>query len=130
MPCRYDPTDEEIQASKDAQIAAATAPLIEKLDAFTHENDMLRELVLTSVHDQKPVQIDNGLLSIIAGRQIEHRQGDLTRLARTFTEAITAHSKQGNTTAVLEYADRLRKVTEADPRRPLEDQLGFDADAF
>jgi len=49
-------------------------------------------------------------------QQIAHRKADLARLMRTFAD-------KGDTV-------RLRKVLDADPNKPLDDQLGFSADAF
>lgn len=126
MPCRYDPTQAEIDAARAAELDRAIAPIRADLDRLTHENDMLRELVLTSVHKQKPVQIENGLLATIVERQIAHRKEDLNRLEETLAERVRETSGAERKQAAID----LTAVLVADPHFPLAEQLGFDPDDY
>ena len=103
MPCRSDYPE----------IRTVTDPaLVAKLDKLTHENDMLREALLAVPQEH----VDAKVRRLIAKDQVAHRKEDLKRLRETF---------QRN----LDFG-RFEKVILADPKKPLEPQLGFDPDAF
>ena len=84
-------------------------------DDLTHENDMLREAILKA-HETNPELFDKKIVGIVAFDQVKHRKEDLRRLKKTFIKS--------------KDAERLGKVMLADPKLPLEPQLGFDPDEF
>jgi hypothetical protein len=103
VPCRSDYP--EIRTMVDPTLAA-------KLDKLAHENDMLREALLAVPQEH----VDTKVRRLISKNQVEHRKEDLARLKETF--------RQRNDFG------RFEKVILADPKKPLEPQLGFDPDAF
>jgi hypothetical protein len=101
MPCQYYAPGEAASIRANEYKA--------ELDRLTRENDRLRELVLTgAVNPDERKKIEK--------EQIKHRKEDLARLKKTFTDQRDAK--------------RLGLVMLADPKRPLEAQLGFDPDDF
>lgn len=131
MPCRYDPTPEEIRQSQEAQTAKVVKPYIKKLDKLTHENDQLRELLLEHAADKLPENVRKSILA----KQVNHRQEDLDRLKKTFEEYLEeAFRVQGSVAfSTRDFQDtmtRLYAVTQADVNKPLASQLGFDPDDF
>ena len=108
MPCHYYTPGEE------AEIRATKAR--KKLDELTAEADKLREILIDAVENNKVPEPDEKLMKEIVKRQIDHRKMDLARLEDTFTRN--------------KDADRLKKVWAANPKLPLEPQLGFDPDDF
>lgn len=116
MPCRYDPSPAEIEAANNARDEKLIKPFRKKLDRLTHENDMLREIVIAwrdgnGISDKLEEFVDT-----LEDTQIAHRKEDLARLRETFKQSGDF--------------ERFEKVVLADPERPLEDQLGFDPDEF
>jgi hypothetical protein len=103
MPCRSDYP--EVRTVNDPA-------LVRKLDKLTHENDMLREALLAVPQEY----VDHKIRRIVSKDQIAHRKEDLARLKQTF-------QKKGD-------FFRFEKVILADPKKPLEPQLGFDPDVF
>lgn len=99
----------------DQALAAAeeSARLRQELDRLTHENDVLREAVLSAA-EGKPIK--KSLLKQVRDNQVQHRKEDLARLEQTFRAS--------------KDATRLGLVMLADPAKPLKPQLGFDPDAF
>lgn len=87
----------------------------QELDALTAEADLLREAVIAYAEGKSP-DLPPELLRKIKTRQTAHRKEDLARLEAVF---VAAKDK-----------DRLALVWAADPKKPLEPQLGFDPDAF
>lgn len=103
MPCRYE----------------GPLPISDKsrkeLDRLTKENDSLRELVLRLMNDSN-AYISDSEMNMILKDQLQHRKEDLARLKKTFLKSKDAL--------------RLGKVMLADPKKPLEPQLGFNPDDF
>jgi len=114
MPCSYYSPGEE--ASIRAQKASERANKYKKdLDRLGLEADKLREIVIEYL-DGKTPEIPKELQASIRRAQTKHRKVDLARLEIVFTEK--------------KDADKLEAVWEADPKKPLEPQLGFDPDEF
>ena len=135
MPCRYEPTPEEIEASRQASIEKQTKPLIKKLDALTHENDQLREIVLTSLATGKMVELTDTVAKKIHKDQVTHREEDLRRLNDYFREEmwklIQKNGKDALTSPEMkELSAKIQRVQDADSEKPLEPQLGFDPDEY
>jgi len=171
MPCRYDPTEAEIEAAREKKFALQTKPMREALDRLTHENDVLREALLalrpytlvktlsgiikkvdddqwSNIFDEERDQIvgafeayleELGIPSDVWDKiqedQVEHRKEDLRRLEKTFNDKLADLYKSGRRWDGFKEErntlfDRLRKVEEADPDKPLAPQLGFDPDDF
>jgi hypothetical protein len=108
MPCRYDmPVGNEDKATINR--------LRKDLDKLTAENDMLREAVLNLTRDRE-FELDPAVVKIIAEDQTKHRAADLKRLRNVFIKNRDA--------------ERLGLVMLADPKKPLEEQLGFSPDAY
>lgn len=101
------------------------AGLREELDRLTHENDELREALLTL---KDGGELRPAMWMKIGREQIKHRKEDLARLDRTLREALRK-AKPGVTNVTLLY-ERLGRVVAADPSKPLEPQLGFDPDSL
>lgn len=124
MPCSYYLPGEEA--------AIANSKLKEDLDRLTHENDMLREIVLKlATKDDMPAEI----WTKINQNQIEHRKEDLARLEKEFRLIAWEYLHSQGPSALtlpgfLEIVARLKLVQEADPKKPLAEQLGFDPDDF
>lgn len=108
MPCRYDEPVGNVDKNR-------IASLRKDLDKLTAENDMLREAVLNLTRD-RDFALDPKVIKIIAEDQTKHRSADLKRLKAVFTKS--------------KDAEKLGLVMLADPKKPLEPQLGFDADAY
>jgi hypothetical protein len=99
----------------------------EQLDKLTHEADMLREMVLKLLDGKKLTASETALVN---KNQIVHRKEDLKRLEKFFRAVIEDQKAMGRYTGMDETFARFGKVLSADPRDPLEPQLGFDPDAF
>lgn len=112
MPCRYDPTPEEIRASKEKREQLYK----EKLDTLTHERDVAYEHILRFSLDPQNYEIDREYLNKISVSQVAHRKEDLARLEEVFRSTKDYYN--------------LGRVVAADPTKPLEEQLGFDPDKF
>jgi hypothetical protein len=106
MPCRSDYMEEP------RTVQVQDPKLVRKLDNLTHENDMLREALLAVPKEH----VDAKIRRIVSKDQTEHRKEDLARLKQTFQRS--------------KDFSRFEKVVLADPKKPLEAQLGFDPDAF
>jgi len=142
MPCRVEPTEAELEASRQArtnsEIAKVVKPLKKRNDELTHENDQLREVVLKMVKNFQPSEdvISRELLEQITLNQVEHRKEDLRRLDKYFTKYLEDSVKTQGLAHALQTQDfkdvfaRLEKVMAADPEKPLEPQLGFDPDKY
>jgi len=104
--------------------AIVASKLREDLDRLTHENDILREIVLQHAPDHVPLTI----LEEISKAQEAHRQEDLDRLKATLLRLM--RDPQTHPSHLFGYAGDLKKVLNADPKKPLLDQLGFDPDAY
>lgn len=138
MPCHYEETPGEIEARKEADFAARTAPMRAALDTLTHENDILREALLKiiSLEPKAAIWIGTSLSEQIALDQVEHRKEDLRRLTETFNDKIleAATDKKVDPAQralnAISWGAFLLKVREADPEKPLEPQLGFDPDDY
>jgi hypothetical protein len=122
MPCTYYETQAEINA-RNSEKAAARQKIIDDLDRLTHENDMLREALLTLANEHESeygnfdyFPISEDVLNLIGKNQVKHRKEDLKRLKKVFMQS--------------KDAEKLGLVMLADPTKPLEPQLGFDPDAF
>lgn len=139
MPCRVELTDSEVEAARraktDKEIAKVVKPLQERNDRLTHENDTLREVVLESLATGKMVNITDAQMVSITADQVAHRREDLRRLEQVFRDYLAeAFMSQGPdalfTQDFKDTAERLQKVLDADPNKPLEPQLGFDPDEY
>lgn len=141
MPCRYDPTPEEIERSfRNAQDREAekTAKAEEKVtkamtkaqkDAQTinvlsvqldYTRDLLwRVMEATSDYVETNYPDLNAEVQKVLKTQEKHRQDDLDRLVKTLGKNPTKKNK-----------DLLLKVLSADITKPLEPQLGFDPDSI
>jgi hypothetical protein len=123
MPCRYDPSPYEIEESARLRYKA-------DLDRLTHENDVLREFILSL----PKVTVPAAIYEAVNKNQVEHRKEDLKRLEDYFEEQITVISKRKpssfNKDARREYFTLLQLVLAADPTEALEPQLGFDPDKY
>lgn len=139
MPCRYEPTEEEIARSfKNAQEreAAKTAKAEEKvvkaqtkaqkdaelINFLSVQLDYTRDL-LWRVWNETEISepVESGLASEVAEIlkiQEKHRQADLDRLVKELSKAPQKNRK------------RLLAVLTADISKPLEPQLGFDPDSI
>jgi hypothetical protein len=106
MPCRVDDYPPDYENPSTLRI---------KADALTAENDRLREVILRLTEDPG-YKVPKTIMNKIRKDQVEHRKEDLARLERKFI-------KNRDT-------ERLNKVWAADPKKPLEPQLGFDPDEF
>jgi phosphoribosylaminoimidazole-succinocarboxamide synthase len=111
MPCRYDPGPEDYLRTEKQKVAKLT----KDLDKLTAENDRLREALLNLINDKDYV-LPAEVVKEVQAEQVKHRKADLKRLERVFL--------------TNKDALRLGKVLLADPKKPLEPQLGFDADEF
>lgn len=147
MPCRVDPTPQEIEASRKARETRQTAErqqteakaqrrITAAEKAAQKATEAMQKQVdeLTDANNALSVRVDylqdliwkmhegapteSGEVEAVLERQVEHRKADLDRLIRTLTD-----------TEDIDY-DRLRNVLDADPTRPLEPQLGFDPDSI
>jgi hypothetical protein len=121
MPCRYDPTPSEIEASRVAASERQKTKerrLRKDLDKLTADNDRLRETVVELVNRFPEVEdfVGAEVFALIEKDQIEHRKADLARLQRVFT--------------ANKDATRLGIVMLADPTKALDPQLGFSPDDF
>jgi hypothetical protein len=112
MPCQV---DDSYYRSSSTSYEQAASKFKELADNLTHENDMLREAILKAA-ETNPELFNKQTLKIVQADQIEHRKEDLKRLKKTFMKS--------------KDAERLGKVMLADPKLPLEPQLGFDPDEF
>ena len=118
MPCQvYDPprygyTSHE---SCDKSLAALDAKWKKINDKLTLENDILRDVIL-GIAETNPELIPPKVFKKVEADQIKHRKEDLARLEKTFRAS--------------KDAERLGKVILADPKKPLEPQLGFNPDDF
>lgn len=145
MPCRVELSESEIRANRQAQtnaeIAKVVKPVQDRNDTLTHENDLLREaLIIVQGHvgrEQLEMWVGGELLSQVNQNQVEHRKEDLRRLNKTFldkmVEAATDKKISDSDVRVLnalEWSALLLKVREADPTKPLEEQLGFNPDKY
>ena len=111
MPCRSDymaPTPGE-------QAAAIRREYKAELDRLTAENDLLRDTVLGLINDPK-YKVPAAVKKKIESAQVKHRKEDLARLEEVFYDK--------------KDSERLAKVWAADPKKPLEEQLGFNPDDF
>ena len=141
MPCRVEPTEYELEASRraktDKEIAKVVEPLQKRNDELTHENDQLREAILDLIEKRTDVEgfFDETLIKKISRNQVEHRKEDLRRLEVSFLENIQKYAKVSPPTVksydMLDmYTNLLMRVRQADPSAPLEPQLGFDPDEY
>lgn len=134
MPCRVDPTPEEIEASNRARhdriVAEAIAPFQERNDRLTHENDMLREVILESLASGSTVVLTEEQAEAIRKNQVAHLVEDLQRLNETLQGLLDAAIASKNLAGMAQYASDLFKVQNADPTMPLQAQLGFDPDSY
>lgn len=108
MPCRVDISDAERRQADFEQLLA-------KCDKLTAENDMLREAVLNLTRN-RDFELEPSVIKIIAEDQTKHRTADLNRLKAVFTKS--------------KDAEKLGLVMLANPKSPLEPQLGFSPDAY
>lgn len=116
MPCNTDymyTAPATISESTYKKLVAEHAKIKAIADELTHENDMLREDILL-LNEGK--ELDAKRLAEIQKDQVAHRNHDLKRLAKTFLKT--------------KDAEKLAKVWNADVKKPLKDQLGFDPDDF
>lgn len=144
MPCRVDPTPAEIEAGRQAalnrELAKVVEPLQERNDKLTHENDQLREALLTVIAYEPKAEtwIGKDVAKKIQQDQVEHRKEDLSRLAKTFNEKLAALYRGKNFQIDNQgWRDRrdslfnfIQLVEKANPEHPLEPQLGFDPDSY
>jgi hypothetical protein len=114
MPCRVDDYDYP-RPAKTGPTQAEYDKIRTLADKLTHENDELRETLINLMADPE-YKVPAKFKKLIEKAQVDHRQKDLDRLKRTFTTARDA--------------EKLGLVMLADPKKPLEPQLGFDADDF
>lgn len=111
MPCRLEPWEQEYERKRmgKEQVVHPDYDRVKKIaDDLTAELDRTREALLDSIEGRK---VDRKVLNSIKYSQVMHRKDDLERLRITF-EAY------------------LEKVNNADPKKPLKPQLGFDPDEF
>lgn len=136
MPCRVDPTPEELEASRkkreeDAKAARSLPKTQQELNALKtqvnwlsvqldYTRDLLWRVWNTSVDTLGvwPADIAAEVTEVLE-KQEDHRQADLDRLITTLGKNPTQKNKA-----------LLKKVLEADPSKPLEPQLGFDPDSL
>lgn len=142
MPCRYDPTPDELfkaaqaraerdaaPAKKEAEKATRRVTAAQKeINALTDANnalsvrvDYLQDLIFRmddAVAEDGMYDILGFEIAAVLQAQEEHRQSDLDRLVRTISAQKT-----------IDY-DKLTKVLQADTSQPLEPQLGFDPDSI
>lgn len=142
MPCHVELSEAEIEANRRArtekEIAKVVEPLQKRNDELTHENDQLREALLTIIGYQPKaaIWIGKDVAQKIEKAQVEHRKEDLRRLDKGFTKYLEDAIKTQGLTVALQTQDfneafaRLKKVMKADPEKPLEEQLGFDPDKY
>lgn len=136
MPCRVDPTPEEIEAgrerrARDAEAGRTLPKTQQKLNAaesqinwLSVQLDYTRDLVYR-MWNTSPDEL--GVYPTALAAEVEevlktqekHRQADLDRLIKTLGKNPTKKNK-----------DLLKKVLEADITKPLEPQLGFDPDSI
>jgi hypothetical protein len=114
MPCQVETYEDKGWNS--ARSANAEAERWKKIaDKLTHENDILREVILAAA-EKYPKAFTAKVLKQVNLDQIAHRKEDLRRLEKTFRAS--------------KDAEKLGLVMLADPTKPLEKQLGFDPDAY
>jgi hypothetical protein len=114
MPCQVETTSDYYRGQ--ARDSDAAAEKWKKLaDKLTHENDMLREVILAAA-EKYPKAFTAKTLKQVNLDQIAHRKEDLRRLEKTFRAS--------------KDAEKLGLVMLADPNKPLQKQLGFDPDAY
>jgi len=145
MPCRVELSEAELEAERQArsnrEIAKALKPVQDRNDDLTHENDLLRETILNVVNvlgDEAKSLIPDKLLKHIEQDQVEHRKEDLRRLEATLNEKVAVLYKGKNFRAGEQgwkeernvLFDHMHRVYTADPKLPLEPQLGFDPDSY
>ncbi len=127
MPCTYYLPGEEdavarLKAEQELEKVKKTKEsdkvLNHALSVALDETSELALLLFEYVDTQLP---DDVLMKVDALRkcQIEHRKDDLNRLVKAFAKNPTEKNKE-----------RLKKVLDADPTKPLEPQLGFNPDDY
>lgn len=112
MPCRSDYMEEPRSGVSQAKYN----DLVAQHNKLTAEADVLREAVLDGLERGLDLKVPAAVKKGLAARQTAHRKVDLKRLEETFIKS--------------KDTERLAKVWAADPKKPLEPQLGFDPDAF
>jgi len=129
MPCRYDPTPQEIAEARERQekrIAdKAIEPFAHEIEALVNENeelkfinnllsvkvDELHELILEWYQSEIiPIDAIDGIYQ----EQVVHRQKDLDRLLLSGKLSV----------------DQIRRVAKANAQEPLEPQIGFNPDDY
>lgn len=120
----------------------------DKLDRLTHENDLLREIILDAVEQDAILVVGKDDLrdltkprisleqwAMIKRSQEDHRKEDLARLERKLRDSISRKiGRYVGVDRIASYAAddsmKLAAVLLADPNKPLEPQLGFDPDSL
>jgi hypothetical protein len=102
------------------------SPNQRKLDRLTAENDRLREFLIR-LREGKTLTVREWAL--VDRHQIAHRKEDLARLENTLRAAIADQKALGREGGTDLHA-KLGLVVTADPKQPLEPQLGFDPDSI
>lgn len=117
MPCGYFDNQYETRVVNvaDAELTKLIKEYKAALDTLTHDMDMLREAII-GVDKSNPGLFDKKVMHIVNFDQIKHRKEDLARLKKTFKKS--------------KDAEKLGLVMLADPKEPLEPQLGFDPDEY
>lgn len=134
MPCRVDPTPEEIEASRQKRAdnadkarrvtkAESVAQRLEtQINYLSVQLDYTRDLVYRMWNTSPdelgvyPADLAEEVTKTLRIQE-KHRQADLDRLITTLGKNPTNKNK-----------GLLKKVLEADPSKPLEPQLGFNPD--
>ena len=136
MPCRVDPTPEEIDAANQRRADNATKArrvtkaesevqrLETQINWLSIQLDYTRDLVYR-MWNTSPDEL--GIYPAALAQEVtetlkiqeKHRQADLNRLITALGKNLTQKNKS-----------LLKKVLEADPSKPLEPQLGFNPDDF
>ncbi len=142
MPCRVDPTPEEIEARNrryidNAEKAKRTDKAedevkkaqtrgqkdAEQINFLSVQLDYTRDLLWRIWNETEiSTPVDSELAEEVSKTlkiQEKHRKADLDRLIKTLSKNPTEKNKQ-----------RLRLVLDADVSKPLEPQLGFDPDSL
>lgn len=122
MPCRYDPSPEEVAAvikrrqdyidGKDKEIVQLKVQLNQVSVIADELGDLLQTLWSESDRDGWEHSFQDDVNNAIE-RQVKHRQDDLDRLSKVW--------KSGK---------KLAAVKAANPLHPLKPQLGFDPDDY
>lgn len=136
MPCRVDPTPQEIDAAnKKREDNAAKARRVTKAESevqrletqinwLSVQLDYTRDLVYRMWNTEPdemgvyPADLAREVTETLVIQE-KHRQADLNRLITALGKNPTQKNKS-----------LLKKVLEADPSKPLEPQLGFDPDSI